>query len=447
MTPRLPSDAPGPPAEPEVLARLARLGVAVGAAHLAPPDPERRRPGAAPDASSWAPTSPAVTPIEAAVPGRTVENAHGRCYVSTVHRHAGEVHAGEALAAALDAGAGSLAALARRSGLAELDPARTAFLDTETTGLHGGTGTYAFLIGAGRFIGSTFQVRQFFMRDPAEERAQLAEVAGWLADCTGLVTFNGRSFDVPLLTTRYTLHRQRFPAAADLHLDLLPLARRLWRRRLASCALTALERDILGLEREDDVPGWLIPYRYLTYQRDGDARPLVGVFQHNALDILSMVSLLARIARAYERPAETLDQPADWLSLGRAYADAGDPDRAIVAYRDALARGLAPADADEALERLSLAAKRAGRWDHALAVWSDLAEATAARRLYPFEELAKYWEHHAAPPDPARALAYARRARDLVAAGALRPRRGTRRALAELDHRIARLGRRLGNLP
>jgi len=456
----------GQPLNPRLLDRLAHLGVAVGTAAITPPTPpvpdgptvpgDPDGPygpaawvgptGVAPPRSPGDPgeDSPAVLPIESAVPGQVVENGHGRCYVSTVRRAADEIHAGERVAAALDACTASLASLTNRPDLADLDLARTAFIDTETTGLHGGTGTYAFLIGVGRFVGATFEVRQFFMRHPGEERAQLAAVADAVAGCGGLVTFNGRTFDVPLLSSRYTLHKLPVPLATDRHLDLLPPARRLWQRRLPSCALTSLEHHVLGLERADDVPGWLIPYRYFTYQRDGDARPLVGVFHHNALDILTMVSLVARLARAYRDPAAALHHGRDWLSLARIYAAAGDWERVVAACADALDRGLAPDDADEALHQLAWAAKRRCDWPRALAVWADLADADPPRRLYPFEELAKYWEHHAAPPDLAQALAYAENGRDLVAGGALRPRRGRRAALADLDHRIARLRRRIG---
>lgn len=421
-------------------------------------------------------------PIDVAVPGRAVGNAHGSCYLTTAYHTEDQVHAGERLTAALTACTDSLAALAGDRRLSALDLTRTAFLDTETTGLGGGVGTYAFLIGVGRFVpvpvpgqgssrqtnqapspgngagatpagsltgltgtpaGYTFELRQYFMRHPGEERAQLAEVADWVADCTGLVTFNGRCFDMPLLATRYALHRFAPLLPVPLHLDLLPLARRLWRGRLPSCALVSLERHILGLERMDDVPGWLIPERYLRYQRDGDARPLVGIIQHNALDILSMVSLLTRVARAYRVPAEALDHGRDWLSLAKAYESAGEMERVIDACEGAIERGLPPADADEAFRFLAAAARRLGDWDRAVAVWSDLAAAEAPRRLFPFEELAKYYEHRALDRDYPRALQITERARALIAGGVLHPPRGRRVALAELDQRAARLRKKV----
>ncbi len=465
--------------DPELVARLARLGVSLGTAGL--PGPERSggtpQQGDAADsapplgagaagrdrparfdpadrAAPWdAPASEAgweasldAAPIEGVLAGAVAANAHGRCFVHAHARAADESYGGAALGEALTASTRSLAELTGRAALADVDMARAAFVDTETTGLSGGAGTYAFLVGVGRFVDDRFEVRQFFMRDPGEERAQLAEVADWVGGCTAVVTFNGRAFDLPLLASRYAFHRALPPFPDDRHLDLLHPARRLWRRRLVSCALQSLERHILGLEREGDVPGWLIPGRYLDYQRTGDARPLAPVFEHNQLDILSMVGLVTHLARAYGEPAAALAHGEDWLSLARTYAARGDWRRVIDACGDALATGLAGADADEAQYHLAMAAKRLGEWDRAVAVWTAQVAVHPPRRLYPFEELAKYWEHRAPEADPARALAYAERARGLVAGGQVRPRRGRATALVDLDHRVARLRRKAGRL-
>lgn len=415
--------------------QLARLGVSLG-----PPTPPDATP---PDATPPAATNLSVLPIEHAVPGQQVVNDHGTCYVSTARRGAAESHGGVPLEAARIASSPSLAALARDAALADLDLGRAAFVDTETTGLAGGTGTYAFLIGAGRFVGDTFQVRQFFMRDPAEESAQLAAVRDWLADASGLVTFNGRTFDLPLLRTRYALHQLPLPAADAPHLDLLPAARRLWRRRLPSCALQSLEQHVLGLERVDDVPGWLIPDRYFRYQQDGDARPLVGIFQHNVTDILTMVSLTSQLARAYGEPQLALDHGRDWLSLAGQYFIAGDLERTLAASETALAHTLPPADVEDALGLLAAAAKKAGDWERALAAWARLMSMDPPPRLYPFEEVAKHHEHRAGRP--ADALAVCEQARALLESGRLRPRRGHRRALRDLEHRLRRLRRKVGS--
>ena len=458
-----------------LLARLGRLGVQLGAEGITPPDrakgdaAESVAPGgdggashvaAEPDAnagpasltaadraSTHAIPRPAhsnAVPIEQAVPGRGVENDFGTCYVSVVSRSVDEAHAGERVGEALAACTTSMAEMAGDPALAELDWQRTAFVDTETTGLSGAAGTYAFLIGAGRFEDGAFHVRQFFMRHPGEEAAQLAELEDWVAGCTGLVTFNGKAFDAPLLATRYMMNGRPDPLAAARHLDLLPAARRMWRRRLPNCRLVSLESHVLGLERVDDVPGWLVPERYLRYQREGDARPLEGIFRHNALDILSMVSLVTCMARSWERPDEALAHARDWLSLAKAYERAKRLDRAMDACQAALAAGLAhPGEVDEAFERLSLSARRQGDWDRAVAIWEDLVAAERPRRLFPFEELAKYHEHRAVERDLAAALALTERGHALVEGRVIRPRRGRRQALADLVHRRERLRRRI----
>ena len=163
---------------------------------------------------------------------------------------------------------------ANDSRLAEMPLSRFAFLDTETSGLSGGTGTYAFMVGIARFVEDQFVLRQFFMRDPAEEPMMLEAIANFLAPTQALVTFNGKAFDAPLLATRYRLHHIPIPFEDYAHLDLLPLARRLWRDRLESRALKYLEQHILGLTRSsEEVPGYEIPWLYFDYLRTGDARP------------------------------------------------------------------------------------------------------------------------------------------------------------------------------
>ncbi|MGE5325742.1 MAG: ribonuclease H-like domain-containing protein, partial [Deltaproteobacteria bacterium] len=171
------------------------------------------------------------------------------------------------------------------------EAAKLAYLDTETTGLAGGTGTCAFLIGVGIVEGRQFAVRQFFLRDYPEEKAVLAALAEMLEPFAGVVTFNGKTFDLPLLETRYALARMKSPFARLVHLDLLHPARRLWKLRLDSCKLTHLEKHILGIERQGDVDGAEIPAIYFDYLRTGEARGLQPVFYHNALDIMTLTAL------------------------------------------------------------------------------------------------------------------------------------------------------------
>jgi len=178
-------------------------------------------------------------------------------------------------------------------------PGRWAFLDTETTGLAGASGVYAFLIGVGRIASDGFRVRQFFMRDHAEEKSVLAALEGHLREFDVMITYNGKAFDQPLLETRYRLCRHAPPFSRMEHLDLLFGARQLWKLRLESCRLIQLEQQILGVYREGDLPGELIPYVYFEYLRSREARRLVSVFYHNAMDILSLACLTALVPAAF----------------------------------------------------------------------------------------------------------------------------------------------------
>jgi uncharacterized protein YprB with RNaseH-like and TPR domain len=197
-------------------------------------------------------------------------------------------------------------------------PESWAFLDTETTGLAGGSGTCAFLIGVGRITPTGFRVRQYFMRDFDEEASALAALEEDLAGAETLVTYNGKTFDLPLLETRFRMSRRKPPFAKLPHLDLLHGARRLWRLRYESCKLTALESEVLGMEREGDVPGFLIPPIYFDFVRNGLADRLAPVFHHNALDIVSLACLTSIVPWAFRDPLEAnLTHGGEMISLGR----------------------------------------------------------------------------------------------------------------------------------
>src|SRR5271155_4204771 len=192
------------------------------------------------------------------------------------------------------------------------------FLDTETTGLAGGSGTYAFLIGVGRIAKDGFRVRQFFMREFGEEASQLSALDEHLKQFEVLITYNGRTFDQPLLETRFRMVRQRSPFSALEHLDLLFGARRLWNLRFDSCRLVDLENQILGVERQGDLPGEMIPYFYFGYLRTQRAFDLVPIFHHNALDILSLACLTAIVPFAFRAPESAeLRHGADFVGLAR----------------------------------------------------------------------------------------------------------------------------------
>jgi uncharacterized protein YprB with RNaseH-like and TPR domain len=311
-----------------------------------------------------------------------------------------------------------------------LDLRRAVFLDTETTGLSGGTGTVVFLVGTGRVEGDEFVVRQYALRDYPDEAALLHALAEDLADAP-LVTFNGRSFDWPLLTTRLALHRRR-PAARG-HLDLLTPARRIWARTLPSRSLATLERHILGYEREDDLPGWQIPEAWFAYLRTGRAGVVARAFRHNEEDVLSMLALLGRIAGILADP--TIDGTSrDALGTAGLLIEIGD---AAGAHR-CLEAGLEGAAGEEARHlRRMLAAllRRLGEHERALAHWLGLARSGSELDVEAYEQVAKIYEHRLR--DAGTALHWVQEALDRALPGS--------RAHRDFLYRADRLRRRLSH--
>src|SRR5258705_9307594 len=225
--------------------------------------------------------------------------------------------------------------------IARAHPTRWAFLDTETTGLAGGTGTYAFLIGVGSIEAAGFRLRQFFMRDYGEEASLLSRLSEHLAQFDVLITYNGKSFDPPLLETRYRMVRARHPFDPMENLDLLFGARRLWKLRLESCRLVDLENRILGVERQGDLPGEMIPTCYFEYLRSQKAFQVVPILHHNAIDILSLACLTAIVPFAFRSP-EGVDvrHGADLIGLARWLLQSERQDEALRLFRRALEMGL-----------------------------------------------------------------------------------------------------------
>ena len=272
--------------------------------------------------------------------------------------------------------------------------AKWAFLDTETTGLAGGSGTYAFLIGVGRITPKGFELRQFFMRDLAEEASLLHGLAEFLSQFDTLVTYNGKTYDQPLLETRYRMSRMRPPFSRLQHMDLLFGARRLWKLRFDSCRLVELENQILGFEREGDLPGEMIPYVYFEYLRRKEASRIVPILHHNAIDILTLACLTAIVPRAFQSPEDApLTHGAEMVGLGRWLARCEQFDKALCLFRRALDKGLRDELMFRTMWDVARLEKKLGRDDAALAVYSDLASGRNAFRLPALEELAKHYEH------------------------------------------------------
>ncbi len=315
------------------------------------------------------------------------------------------------------------------------------FLDLETTGLAGGAGTYAFLVGLAWFDGAVFRTRQFFLSSYTAERALLEAVAGEAAAAAAVVTYNGKSFDLPLMETRFVMHRMTTPFAALPHVDMLHPARRLWRSDdeeglSGGCRLTTLEETLCGHRRDGDVPGFEIPSRYFHYVRTGDARPLAAVFEHNRLDLLALALITGHASQLLDEGPAAARSAREVLGLGRLYERAGMIAQACACYlRADDLPGDVPCKAD-AWRAYAVLSRRARRYEDAAAAWRRVL---ALRRCPPgiareaTEALAVHHEHRARNLTEARRLAFE----------SLQFNSTVSRQQA-VQHRLARLDRKLG---
>lgn len=303
------------------------------------------------------------------------------------------------------------------------DPTKWAFIDTETTGLMGGAGTLAFLIGLGYITEKGFHVKQYFLRDHGEEASALAALEEDLRPFDVLVTYNGKSFDQPLLETRFRMSRMKPPFGRMSHLDLLHGARRLWKLRFESCRLVELENQILGVEREGDVPGELIPYLYFDYLRKGEISRLVPVFHHNAIDILTLACLSAIVPYAFRDPKEArLAHGAEMIGIARWLRKAERLDEALGWMREGLTRRISDELTFRTLWDMAQLERKLNREDAALAIYVDLAQSRNPHRIAALEELAKHYEHK--ERNYAMALEFTHQARRCQDSDALRHRAG-----------------------
>jgi uncharacterized protein len=321
------------------------------------------------------------------------------------------------------------------------------FIDLETTGIAGGAGTYAFLVGCAWFAGGRFRIRQFFLSSFASERALLEAVGDVAATAGTVVSYNGKSFDLPLIETRFALHRLPTPFAGLPHIDMLHPARRMWRVPDTSvchvqkdvpytCRLSTLEEQLCGYVREGDVPGFEIPARYFRYVHAGDARPLAAVFEHNRLDLLSLALVTARAAQLLDEGAAGARTAREALGMGRLYERGGMMSEA----RSCFARATEIEDGDEelraeALRAYAIVSRRLRQYDDAAAAWRRVLGLPVCPRPIAreaSEALAVHLEH---------------RRRDLISARDFAVRlldvdeSVTRRQAAE--YRLARLDRKL----
>jgi uncharacterized protein YprB with RNaseH-like and TPR domain len=325
---------------------------------------------------------PRGVPLEELVHGCRVENERGEFYLVDEDLAMDVFHGTVPLSRFHALATGSVAVLCGEPELQDFDLARAVFLDTETTGLAGGAGTAAFLIGVAWAEGDRFHVRQYLMRDYHEEAALLHALGEFLATFRYLVTYNGKAFDIPLLESRYRLNRGRFPLEGAPHLDLLHPARRLWKKRLDSCRLQSLEVALLGLRREGDVPGEAIPQIYFDYLRSRDGRALARVLEHNRQDVLSLAALSALACQWVDEG--WAEEPEDVYSLARVFERAQLHERSDEQYRRAVQPGTPAHVRVPSLLALAARARRKGDHHEAVSLWSaaaDLGDWTALRAL------------------------------------------------------------------
>lgn len=276
----------------------------------------------------------AFNPASGELPFIELSTATGPLYVREIAWEAQHRVGRFPVSAAQRADATMLSLLSLDPSLASVDVQRALYLDTETTGLSGGTGTLAFLVGLGFFDSEArLHLEQLLLRRPGEEAPLLARLSERLRSASMIVTFNGKAFDMPLIRTRFVMNRLEYAESLP-HLDLLHVARRIHRRRIGTCSLGAIESKVLGFERVDDVPSCEVSARYGHFLRTGDKGALLGVVEHNALDVTAMAALVG----LYGGPVEEMavhDMAAMALTLHRARS----PERAMSMAEQAVARG------------------------------------------------------------------------------------------------------------
>ena len=372
-------------------------------------------------------------------PGDEIETPHGSAFRIQELYSPDHQHAGYALSKILDVKTDLAARVVRQPALNEVPIKDMLFLDTETTGLAGGAGTIAFLVGVGRFTGSHFRLRQYFLREPGEEAGLLHALQDDLESAGAIVSFNGRVFDVPLLEMRYMLGLRKHWSLSSLpQVDLLHPARRLWRRSLPDCRLGTIEKMLLGVQRsDDDVPGDQIPGMYLDYLRTGDASGMTRVLYHNAIDILSLVGLAVLVFDKFDDQDPGTLSGAEALALARWHQDAGREKQATKSFQAALENSDRGIQID-ALRHYSAHLKRTGKRVEAVGFW-ETWHSLAADDAHPCIELAKYHEWDS--KDLAAAQYWAQEALQCLTYWPDDWRR--EKIWSEIEHRLMRLSKKM----
>jgi uncharacterized protein YprB with RNaseH-like and TPR domain len=337
------------------------------------------------------------------------------------------------IAACLKIGGEVLALLSRDRSFADLDLSTALFLDLETTGLSGGVGVIPFLVGLGYFRDDRFRVSQFFLGDLAEEERLIRELEQFFAqlDFRSVVTFNGKAFDLPLLETRFILHRKVLPLSGLPHLDFLFSARSLWSHKHESCRLYHLAQQILEADREEDIPSAEIPHRYFEFLRTGEFSLIEPILYHNQEDLLSLLGVVISGAAVFsEEKEDGLEFTADAMDLfgaAKLLERTGESERSARFMRRALEGRLSEEIAVLAKMKLASHFKKNRDWAKAISLWQEM---TPLNQLTSYRELAIYYEHRERDYEKARQ----------AAEGGLTAATGSSRSLEkDFSHRLERL--------
>ena len=335
---------------------------------------------------------PPAKDIDFYIKGENRETPYGSCYViqKKYPRDPASDHA--SIFSLLTKGSNLLVLIGKDLKLQQMNISRTLFLDTETTGLAGGSGTYIFLIGLGYFTEDSFIIEQFFMRNYHEEMAMLFCLNEKLANFDGFITFNGKCYDVPLIKTRFALAKLPTDNFPELHLDLLFTARRLWRNVLEQFNLSNLERFILKVNRRSDVPSYLIPHLFFDYLKTREAVHLTSIFDHNLQDILSLALLTVAATDMFEATHTKPLAHREYLNISKVYEDLKMYERSVTTYKQARTKKTSNNNSMDIDLKLALCYKRLGEWKKAEEIWRSMIE-KGTSLLFPYSELAKYYEH------------------------------------------------------
>ncbi|MEM8608249.1 MAG: ribonuclease H-like domain-containing protein [Myxococcota bacterium] len=377
-----------------------------------------------------APRAIDVASVAGAIPGGPRETEHGPVHLIDAYLEPHHHHGRAPVVSALDVCVDRLAQLALDPSLEGIDIRRALFFDTETTGLAGGTGTVPFLIGIAWFEDESLRVQQLFLPQLGREAPMLHWLRERIAMSSCVVSFNGKTFDWPLLRTRYIMNRVPAPELPP-HVDLLHCARRVLRSRLGSVRLVELERKVLGMTRQDDVSGALIPQLYFDYLDGGEVSPIAKVIEHNANDLIALAALIAKLVAHFDE-VHGEDDPRDHLAYAKIADRTGDAGRARSFARAAADGGGSTGCTVEACLLTAKLARREGDADgeeRALLEALDAADdelMSAAARL----ALSKHYEHRR--KDTERALEHARRT------AAAEGDEACERRVARLERRLAR---------